>query len=51
MRIERQFQGDDHIDPEQVARAVFTMLANRVTDGEIEDVKVVLPAESRDLWP
>jgi uncharacterized protein (DUF2267 family) len=50
-RIQRHFKGDDSIDPEQVARAVFTVLANRVTEGEIEDVKDVLPTEIRDLWP
>jgi uncharacterized protein (DUF2267 family) len=50
-RIERQFRGDDRIDPEPVARAVFTVLAHRVSAGEIEDVKHVLPDELRDLWP
>jgi uncharacterized protein (DUF2267 family) len=50
-RIEQQFRGDDDIDPERVARAVFTVLAKRVSEGEIEDVKHVLPAEIRDLWP
>ena len=50
-QIERQFKSDDGIDPERVAHAVFTVLAKRVTDGEIEDVKHVLPAEIRDLWP
>jgi uncharacterized protein (DUF2267 family) len=49
--IERRFREDERIDPEQVARAVFTVLANRVTEGEIEDVKHVLPDELRDLWP
>jgi uncharacterized protein (DUF2267 family) len=50
-RIEQQFRDDDRIDPEQVARAVFTVLANRVTEGEIEDVKEVLPSEIKTLWP
>jgi uncharacterized protein (DUF2267 family) len=50
-RIEQEFMGDDRFDPERVARAVFTLLANRVSDGEIEDVKHVLPAKIRDLWP
>jgi uncharacterized protein (DUF2267 family) len=50
-QIERQFRGDDRIDPEKVARAVFTVLEKRVSEGEIEDVKQVLPAEIRDLWP
>ena len=50
-RIEQQFKDDDDIDPERVARAVFRVLATRVTEGEIEDIKHILPAEIRDLWP
>jgi uncharacterized protein (DUF2267 family) len=50
-RISQEFPGDDRIDPERVARAVFTVLAKRVSEGEIQDVKHVLPAELRDLWP
>jgi hypothetical protein len=34
-----------------IARAVFTVLARRVTEGEIEDVRHVLPSELRELWP
>lgn len=49
-RIEQQFRGDG-INPEEVARAVFALLESRVSEGEIEDVKSVLPAEIRDLWP
>jgi uncharacterized protein (DUF2267 family) len=50
-RIEEQFRGDDQADAKQVARAVFSVLSDRVTEGEIEDVKHVLPAELRELWP
>ena len=50
-RILQEFRRDDDIDPEEVARAVFMVLEKRVTEGEIEDVKYVLPAEIRDLWP
>jgi uncharacterized protein (DUF2267 family) len=39
------------MDTEQVARAVFQVLANRISEGEIEDVEHVLPGEVRDLWP
>ena len=50
-RIEHQFRGTDRVDPDQVARAVFTVLANRITEGEIEDVKHIMPTELRELWP
>jgi uncharacterized protein (DUF2267 family) len=38
-------------DPECAARAVFAVLARRIADGEIEDVKHVLPEDIRELWP
>jgi uncharacterized protein (DUF2267 family) len=50
-RIEQECRGDDRIGPEQIASAVFTVLAGRVTEGEIEDVKHILPTEVRHLWP
>ena len=48
--IASEFINDD-IEPEQAARAVFALLTRRVTQGEIEDVKHILPAEMRELWP
>ena len=50
-QIERANLGDEPINPERVARAVFAVLERRVSEGEIEDVRQVLPAELRDLWP
>jgi uncharacterized protein (DUF2267 family) len=50
-RIQQGFRAGDLIDPEEVARAVFTVLENRVSAGEIQDVESVLPAEMRELWP
>jgi len=41
----------DLIDAEIATRATFKVLYNRVTQGEIEDVKKMLPLEVRDLWP
>ncbi len=50
-RIVAGMSGDEPVDPQQVAQAVFTVLARRITQGEIEDVKHVLPQEIRSLSP
>jgi uncharacterized protein (DUF2267 family) len=51
-RIAQYFvRAGDSVHPEPVARAVFAVLAQRISDGEIEDVKHILPGEIRDLWP
>ena len=50
-RIEQELRGDERLDPEIVARAAFAGLEKRVTEGEIEDVRQVLPEQIRQLWP
>jgi uncharacterized protein (DUF2267 family) len=50
IRIHREL-GPHGIAAERVARAVFQLLANRISEGEIEDIEHVLPREIRDLWP
>jgi uncharacterized protein (DUF2267 family) len=50
-KIEQAFKDDDTVDPEVVARAVFALLSHRVSQGEIEDIKQILPKELRSLWP
>src|SRR4030088_1082704 len=35
-RIEQELRGDEDVDPELVARAVFEVLGRRVSEGEIE---------------
>ncbi len=40
-----------NLEPDVVARAVFAVLAGRVSAGEIDDVVGCLPAELKDLWP
>jgi len=42
---------DPRVDAEQVARAVFTVLAHHVSAGELADISQVLPRELRALWP
>lgn len=48
--IKEQF-GRDEIDAERVARAIFKMLHFRISQGEIQDIKGVLPKELLELWP
>jgi uncharacterized protein (DUF2267 family) len=50
-RIDLELRGDEELDPAQVARAVFEVMQRRVTEGEIEDVRHMLPAKIRELWP
>ena len=50
-RIRQEVREDSRIDAEHVARAVFAVLAKRITEGEIEDIEHVLPADIRELWP
>jgi uncharacterized protein (DUF2267 family) len=48
--IAQAFRDDPTVDPEEVTRAVFRVLARHVTAGEIDEVKQMLPAELRELW-
>jgi uncharacterized protein (DUF2267 family) len=49
--IRKAFHDDTRVDPEKVVRAVFSVLAERTSAGEIEDVKHMLPRGLQDLWP
>jgi uncharacterized protein (DUF2267 family) len=42
---------NDNIDPEGATRAVFKILAQEVTEGEIADVIHMMPDEVKTLWP
>ncbi|MGA1875590.1 MAG: DUF2267 domain-containing protein [bacterium] len=45
------FETDPEADPEQIARAVFRILSRRISKGEINDVKALLPKSLQELWP
>jgi len=37
--------------PERLVKAVFRLLAQRISAGEIDDVKSICPSHLRELWP
>ena len=49
--VEERMRGREHLDAEQVTRAVFRLLSERVSAGEIAQVKHALPKPVRELWP
>lgn len=49
-RIAEYFPLDADLDPEEAARVTFRVLEQRVSEGEIEDIKAMLPPELWSLW-
>ena len=50
-RIHDGVHRDPGVDPEQVARAVFALLAARLPAAEVEDTKAATPRVLHNLWP
>lgn len=50
-RIEQSFAADPLENPTQAVMAVFQLLSNKISAGEISDVRHALQAELRNLWP
>lgn len=50
-RIQEGVHRDPGIDAEQVAHAVFSLLAERLPVGEIDDAKAATPQALRMFWP
>jgi len=48
--IRNRFRSEPGIDADCVVRAVFKVISQRVDEGEIKDVKNVLPRDLRQLW-
>ena len=48
----RSLWNEDHqIDSETAARAVLRVLSDRISSGEVDQVRHVLPEPVRELWP
>jgi uncharacterized protein (DUF2267 family) len=51
-RIKKEFErADPQVDPVRVVHAVLRVLTERVSAGEVEEVRDVLPKDVRALWP
>lgn len=50
-RINRAFVADPMDDTAEAVAAVFALLSDKVSAGEIADVRHALPAHVRALWP
>lgn len=48
--IEAAFTDEPIANPEAITHAVFHVIAKHVTAGEVEHLKINLPAEIRSLW-
>lgn len=51
VHVREAFPNDMTVNPQQVVRAVFRVLARHTSAGEIDDVKHILPKEIQELWP
>jgi uncharacterized protein (DUF2267 family) len=49
-RIQTHFKNDSTMEIEQTVKAVFKVIRSKVTEGEIKDVKGMMPEELRTLW-
>ncbi len=49
--VEKEFARDPLQNPVACVSAVFQMLSEKITPGEIEDVWHALPEDIRDMWP
>lgn len=50
-RVDRSFQPDPIDDTARAVAAVFGLLSEKVSAGEIDDVRNALPKSIRELWP
>jgi uncharacterized protein (DUF2267 family) len=48
--IEAELINQDPTDAEGIARGVFQLLESRISEGEINDIRHILPTELKELW-
>lgn len=50
-QVMKHYVGKVYVEPKEMAEGVFAVLSYRIDAGEIRDVRHLLPAPIRDLWP
>lgn len=50
-RVEEALRPDSPRDPEIAVTAVFSLLSDKITAGEVEDLRASLPRDVREMWP
>lgn len=50
-RVDKAFKTDPILFTSEAVGAVFELLSDKITAGEIEEVRHALPADIRALWP
>lgn len=46
----KDFPNDQSVDPEKLSRAVFQVLRNHVSEGELDDIESILPSRLQDWF-
>lgn len=49
-RVRHNFHADGELEMEDITKAVFHLLKRKVTEGEIEDIRGMMPKELLELW-
>lgn len=50
-RVNDELRDTRRVDPDEAARAVFMVLSNHVSLGQVEKIRQSLPEDIRRLWP
>jgi uncharacterized protein (DUF2267 family) len=50
-RVAEAFRGSARVSPEDMARAVLMVMAGRLSAGQFDQVRAMMPEEVRSLWP
>ncbi|WP_417622495.1 DUF2267 domain-containing protein [Parasphingorhabdus sp.] len=48
--VEQAFGNDPNADPETTVSAALDVIADHISEGEMDDVKSSLPSDIRNLW-